>query len=58
MPGKLTYGLVVEGLGEYTGVIDSGRAEVIEGLNGDHRLQPRPPTNGLAAMAAAPARCG
>ena len=40
VPGKLTYGLVVDGLGEYTVVIDSGRAAVTEGLNGAHRLQP------------------
>ena len=34
VPGKLTYGLVVDGLGEYTVAIDSGRASVTEGLNG------------------------
>ena len=38
VPGKLTYGLVVEELGEYTVVIDSGRAEVLEGLNGERTI--------------------
>ena len=59
VPGKLTYGLVVEGLGEYTVVIDSGRAEVIEGLNGDDRLQPVDERQRACARSLrAPARCG
>jgi ribonucleoside-diphosphate reductase beta chain len=52
VPGKLTYGLVVEGLGEYTVVIDSGRAEVIEGLNGSTEFNLSTNVSGLAALAA------
>ena len=52
VPGKLTYGLVVEGLGEYTVVIDSGRAEVIEGLNGTTDFNLSTSVSGLAALAA------
>ena len=52
VPGKLTYGLVVEGLGEYTVVIDSGRAEVIEGLNGTTDFNLSTSVSGLAELAA------
>ncbi len=52
VPGKLTYGLVVEGLGEYTVVIDSGRAEVIEGLNGTTDFNLSTSVTGLAELAA------
>ena len=40
VPGKLTYGLVVEGLGEYTVVIDSGRAARARGPQRRDGLQP------------------
>jgi ribonucleoside-diphosphate reductase beta chain len=52
VPGKLTYGLVVEGLGEYTVVIDSGRAEVVEGLNGSTDFNLSTSVSGLAELAA------
>jgi ribonucleoside-diphosphate reductase beta chain len=52
VPGKLTYGLSVEGLGEYTVVIDSGRAEVIEGLNGATDFNLSTNVSGLAELAA------
>jgi len=52
VPGKLTYGLVVEGLGEYTVVIDSGRAEVVEGLNGATDFNLSTSVGGLAELAA------
>lgn len=51
VPGKLTYGLVVEGLGEYTVVIDSGRAEVVEGLNGSTEFNLSTNVAGLAELA-------
>jgi len=52
VPGKLTYGLAVEGLGEYTVVIDSGRAEVVEGLNGSTDFNLSTSVSGLAELAA------
>ena len=52
VPGKLTYGLVVEGLGEYTVAIDSGRAAVTEGLNGATDFNLSTNVSGLAALAA------
>jgi ribonucleoside-diphosphate reductase beta chain len=52
VPGKLTYGLSVEGLGEYTVVIDSGRAEVIQGLNGATDFNLSTNVSGLAELAA------
>ena len=52
VPGKLTYGLVVEGLGEYTVAIDSGRAEVHEGLNGTTDFNLSTNVEGLAQLAA------
>ena len=52
VPGKLTYGLVVEGLGEYTVVIDSGRAEVVNGLNGATDFNLSTSISGLAELAA------
>jgi len=52
VPGKLTYGLVVEGLGEYTVVIDSGRAEVVDGLNGATDFNLSTSISGLAELAA------
>ncbi len=52
IPGKLTYGLVVEGLGEYTVVIDSGRAEVVDGLNGSTDFNLSTSVSGLAELAA------
>jgi ribonucleoside-diphosphate reductase beta chain len=52
VPGTLTYGLVVEGLGEYTVVIDSGRAEVVDGLNGSTDFNLSTSVSGLAELAA------
>jgi hypothetical protein len=52
IPGKLAYGLVVDGLGEYTVVTDSGRASVTEGLNGATDFNLSTNVEGLAAMAA------
>jgi ribonucleoside-diphosphate reductase beta chain len=52
VPGKLTYGLVVEGLGEYTVAIDSGRAAVHEGLNGGTDFNLSTNVEGLAQLAA------
>src|SRR6185503_9187587 len=52
IPGKLTYGLVVEGLGEYTVAIDSGRADVHEGLNGGTEFNLSTNVPGLAQLAA------
>ena len=52
IPGKLTYGLVVEGLGEYTVATDSGRASVTEGLNGATDFNLSTNVSGLAALAA------
>jgi ribonucleoside-diphosphate reductase beta chain len=52
IPGKLAYGLVVDGLGEYTVVTDSGRASVTEGLDGATDFNLSTNVDGLAAMAA------
>ena len=52
IPGKLAYGLVVEGLGEYTVVTDSGRASVTEGLNGATDFNLSTNVSGLAELAA------
>ena len=52
VPGKLTYGLVVEGLGEYTVAIDLGRAEVHEGMGGTTDFNLSTNVEGLAQLAA------
>ena len=52
IPGKLTYGLVVDGLGEYTVVTDSGRAVVHDGLNGTTDFNLSTNVEGLASLAA------
>ena len=52
VPGKLTYGLYVSGVGDYTVVVDSGRATVTEGVNGATEFNLSTDTAGLAALAA------
>ena len=52
VPGKLTYGLFVAGVGDYTVTIDSGRASVTEGVNGGTEFNLSTDTEGLAALAA------
>ena len=52
VPGKLTYGLFVDGVGDYTVTIDSGRATVSEGVNGATEFNLSTDTAGLAALAA------
>ena len=52
VPGKLTYGLFVNGVGDYTVTIDSGRASITEGVNGGTEFNLSTDTAGLAAMAA------
>ncbi|MGH2839082.1 MAG: ribonucleotide-diphosphate reductase subunit beta [Thermoleophilaceae bacterium] len=52
VPGKLTYGLFVNGVGDYTVTIDSGRASITEGVNGGTEFNLSTDTSGLAAMAA------
>jgi ribonucleoside-diphosphate reductase beta chain len=52
VPGKLTYGLFVSGVGDYTVTIDSGRATVTEGVNSATEFNLSTDTGGLAALAA------
>ena len=52
VPGKLTYGLFVSGVGDYTVAIDSGRASVTEGVNGATEFNISTDAAGLAALAA------
>jgi ribonucleoside-diphosphate reductase beta chain len=52
VPGTLTYGLVISGVGEYTIAIDSGRASVTEGLDGATEFNLSTDPSGLAALAA------
>jgi ribonucleoside-diphosphate reductase beta chain len=52
VPGKLTYGLFVNSVGDYTVTIDSGRATVSEGVNGSTEFNLSTDTAGLAALAA------
>jgi putative sterol carrier protein len=52
VPGKLTFGLVVDGIGDYTVVVDSGRASVIEGLAGVTDFNLSTDARGLAGLAA------
>ena len=52
VPGKLTYGLFVSGVGDYTVTIDSGRATVTEGAGGATEFNLSTDTHGLAALAA------
>ena len=52
VPGSLTYGLFVQGLGDYTVAVDSGRASVTEGVNGVTEFNLSTDTAGLAALAA------
>jgi ribonucleoside-diphosphate reductase beta chain len=51
VPGQLTYGLLVDGLGDYTVAIDSGRASVTEGLDGATDFNLSTNVRGLAALA-------
>jgi ribonucleoside-diphosphate reductase beta chain len=52
VPGKLTYGLFVSGVGDYTVTIDSGRATLTEGVDGATEFNLSTDTGGLAALAA------
>jgi len=52
VPGKLTYGLYVDGIGEYTVAIDSGRASITEGAGGPADFNISTDARGLAALAA------
>ncbi len=52
VPGKLTYGLFVTGVGDYTVAIDSGRASVTPGVDGPTEFNLSTDTAGLAALAA------
>ena len=52
VPGKLTYGLFVDGVGDYTVAIDSGRASVTEGAGGTTDFNLSTSAQGLAALAA------
>jgi putative sterol carrier protein len=52
VPGRLTYGLFVDGVGDYTVAIDSGRATVTEGVAGTTDFNLSTGTDGLAALAA------
>jgi ribonucleoside-diphosphate reductase beta chain len=52
VPGKLTYYLAVAGVGEYTVAIDSGRARVTDGANGEAEFRLSTDARGLAEMAA------
>ena len=52
VPGKLTYGLSVDGVGDYTVAIDDGHATVTEGGNGAAEFTIATDARGLAEMAA------
>ena len=52
VPGQLTYGLIVDGIGEYTVAIDSGTARVTEGANGTTDFNLSTTARGLAEMGA------
>jgi ribonucleoside-diphosphate reductase beta chain len=52
VPGKLTYGLFVSGVGDFTVAIDSGRASITEGTGGATEFNLSTDTAGLAALAA------
>jgi ribonucleoside-diphosphate reductase beta chain len=52
VPGKLTYGLFVNGVGDYTVAIDSGRASITEGAGGATEFNISTDTEGLAQLAA------
>ena len=52
VPGNLTYGLFVDGVGDYTVTIDSGRASVTEGVSSATEFNLSTGTDGLAALAA------
>jgi ribonucleoside-diphosphate reductase beta chain len=52
VPGKLTYGLLVDGIGSYTVAIDGGRASVTEGTNGTTDFNLSTNARGLAEMGA------
>lgn len=52
VPGRLTYGLSVEGLGDYTVAIGDGHGTVSEGANGNLEFTMATDARGLAALAA------
>jgi ribonucleoside-diphosphate reductase beta chain len=52
VPGRLTYCISVQGVGDYTVEADSGRARVTEGTRGEPEFRLSTDTRGLAQMAA------
>ena len=52
VPGRLTYGLYVDGIGEYTVATDSGHASVTPGAGGPADFNISTDAGGLAALAA------